>query len=137
MPRFLLDTNILSDAVRNPRGSVANRIRRLGDRELCTSIIVAAEVRYGMAKSGRHRLTERVADLFRMLPVMALEPPVDMIYGDLRADLERRGIGIGANDLWIAAHALTLGLVLVTANEREFSRVPGLAIENWLRPGRN
>ena len=137
MPRFLLDTNILSDAVRNPRGSVANRIRRLGDRELCTSIIVAAEVRYGMAKSGRHRLTERVADLFRMLPVMALEPPVDMIYGDLRADLERRGIGIGANDLWIAAHALTLGLVLVTANEREFSRIPGLAIENWLRPGRN
>jgi tRNA(fMet)-specific endonuclease VapC len=137
MPRFLLDTNILSDAVRNPHGNVANRIRRLGDRELCTSIIVAAEVRYGMAKSGRHRLTERVADLFRMLPVMALEPPVDMIYGDFRADLERRGIGIGANDLWIAAHTLTLGLVLVTANEREFSRIPGLAIENWLRPGRN
>ena len=64
---------------------------------------------------------------------MALEAPVDAIYGDLRADLERRGIGIGANDLWIAAHTLSLGLTLVTANQREFARVPGLTIENWLR----
>lgn len=132
MRRFLLDTNILSDAVRNPNGSVANRIRRLGGRELCTSIIVAAEVRFGIAKSGGHRLAERVTELFRMLPVMALEAPIDTIYGGLRADLERRGIVIGANDLLIAAHALALGLILVTGNEREFSRVPGLAIENWL-----
>jgi tRNA(fMet)-specific endonuclease VapC len=132
MPRFLLDTNILSDAVKNPKGTIANRLRRVGDAEICTSIIVAAEIRFGVAKTGGRRLAARVAELFRTIAVAALEVPVDSAYAELRADLERRGVAIGANDMLIAAHALALGCTLVTANEREFRRVDGLKVENWL-----
>jgi tRNA(fMet)-specific endonuclease VapC len=65
--------------------------------------------------------------------VLAIERPIDSVYADLRARLERAGTPIGANDLWIAAQALSLGHRMVTDNEREFSRVDGLAVENWLR----
>jgi tRNA(fMet)-specific endonuclease VapC len=132
MSRFLLDTNILSDAIKNPTGRVANRMRRLGDGEICTSIIVAAEIRFGIAKRGGRRLVERVTELFRTLAVAALEVPVDSVYAGLRADLERRGLTIGANDMLIAAHAMALDCTLVTANDREFRRIDGLKVENWL-----
>src|SRR5438874_12949196 len=133
MARFLLDTNILSDLMRHPKGRVADRIAEVGEQLVWTSIIVAAELRYGAAKKGSPRLTARLEAVLSALDVVALEPPVDAVYGALRARLEHVGRSIGANDLLIAAHALALGHTVVTDNEREFSRIDELPIENWLR----
>jgi len=132
--RYLLDTNILSDNIRNPRGPAARRVRQVGNAHVCTSVIVAAELRYGVAKTGSKRLSTKVAEALERLEVLPLEPPVDEIYARLRVDLERSGNLVGPNDLLITAQAISLGLVIVTANEREFSRIPGLKVENWLRP---
>ena len=131
--RYLLDANIISDFVRNPKGKVAQRIRSLGQAQICTSIIVAAELRYGAAKGGSRILSDRIEETFQTLDVLPFEPPADSIYGSLRARLERTGRIIGANDLLIAAHALALGYTIVTDNEREFARVEDLPRENWLR----
>ena len=130
---FLLDTNILSDLVRRPRGRIADHIAKVGEQHVCTSIIVAAELRYGAAKKASARLTAQLEAVLGAVEVLALESPVDAIYGEARARLERAGHSIGANDLLIAAHALALGHTTVTNNEHEFSRVPDLRIENWLR----
>ena len=132
--RFLLDTNIVSDLVRHPRGRIADRIAAVGEQHVCTSIIVAAEVRYGAAKRNSPRLTTQLEAILTVIEVLALGPPVDAVYGELRAALERGGQSIGANDLLIAAHAIALGYTVVTDNEREFSRIEDLGVENWLRP---
>jgi tRNA(fMet)-specific endonuclease VapC len=131
--RYLLDTNILSDLVRQPQGKVAVRIAEVGEDSICTSIIVAAELRYGAEKSGSKSLSERVDLILSALEILPLEPPTDRHYGDLRHHLARRGTPIGPNDLLIAAHALAQDLTLITANTREFKRVHGLRVENWLR----
>lgn len=131
--RFLLDTNILSDLVRHPRGRISDRISQVGEEAVCTSIVVAAELRYGSAKKNSSRLTAHLDAVLGAIEVLALEAPVDAVYGMIRALLEQTGQPIGANDLLIAAHALALGLIVVTDNEREFSRVDDLRIENWLR----
>ncbi|MEK7342245.1 MAG: type II toxin-antitoxin system VapC family toxin [Pseudomonadota bacterium] len=130
---FLLDTNILSDLVRNPQGPIADRIAEVGEVEVATSIIVAAELRYGAERRGSARLTAQLEAVLDLLPVLPLGDDADAHYGRLRADLERRGTPIGANDMLIAAHALALGATLVTDNMREFERVQGLSIVNWLR----
>lgn len=130
----LLDTRVISDNIRNPRGLAAQRARQVGNSRLCTSIIVAAELRYGAAKARSGQLSIKVAEALERLEVVSLEPPVDEVYARLRAELERNGNLIGPNDLLIAAQALSLDLTLVTDNEREFSRVPGLKVENWLKP---
>ena len=132
--RYLLDTNILSDLIRNSHGIAAQRYRQLNDEQLCTSVIVAAELRYGAAKRRSRYLVTRVAETLDGIETVAFEPPADAVYAQLRVDLERNGNLVGPNDLLIAAQALALGLVLVTGNEREFSRIPGLKLENWLRP---
>lgn len=132
MPRYLLDTNILSDVVRRPDGVVSGHIERVGEAAICTSVIVAGELRYGAAKSGSPRLTERVDAILGLVEVLALDPSVDAAYASLRAGLEATRNVIGANDLWIAAHALALDCTIVTANEGEFRRVDGLPLENWL-----
>src|SRR6266851_4696190 len=131
--RFLLDTNIVSDLVRNPGGRAAGRIAQIGEALVCTSIIVAAELRYGAAKRNSERLTTQLEAVLGALAVLPFEAPADAVYGDRRASLERMGRLIGPNDLLIAAQAIALGLTVVTDNEREFSRVGGLPIENWLR----
>lgn len=133
MRQFLLDTNVLSDLVRHPQGRVRDRIAAVGEDAVFTSIVVAAKLRYGATKKGSPALAERVELVLRATKVLALRPPVDSIYGKIRSDLEQRGAPIGGNDLLIAAQALALGLELVTDNEREFRRVPGLRVENWLR----
>lgn len=130
--RYLLDTNSLSDMIRNPHGSVGKRLVRVGEAAVCTSIVVACELRYGAAKKGSPRLADRVDQLLAGLEILPLERGADHQYAEIRAHLQRAGLPIGPNDLLIAAHALALGLTLVTANVGEFSRVPGLAIENWL-----
>ena len=129
---YLLDTNILSDLIRNPFGPVAQRIEAVGAKAVCTSIIVAAELRYGCAKKGSPRLQARVEDILATIPVLPLEVPADADYGRQRAQLEASGQSIGGNDLLIASHALALGLTLVTHNTREFSRIVGLQLEDWL-----
>jgi tRNA(fMet)-specific endonuclease VapC len=131
--RFLLDTNIVSDLVRQPHGRVRDRIAEVGERQVCTSIIVAAELRYGAAKKASSRLMAQLEAVLGAFDVLGIEPPADRVYGELRARLERAGRSIGANDLLIAAHTLTLGHTLVTDNEHEFSRLDDLRIENWLR----
>ena len=131
--RFLLDTNILSDLVRQPRGRIFDRIKQVGEQNICTSIVVAAKLRYGAAERDSSRLTMQLEVVLGAVDVLALEQPVDAVYGELRARLERAGQSIGANDLLIAAHALALGHTVVTDKEREFFRVVGLRIENWLR----
>jgi tRNA(fMet)-specific endonuclease VapC len=105
--RYLLDTNIVSDLVRNPQGKVTQRIRKVGETQVCTSIVVAAELRYGAAKKGSPRLAEQLEAVLGALEVLPLEPPVDAAYGSLRTRLEQAGTPIGANDLLIAAHAIT------------------------------
>lgn len=129
---YLLDTNIISDLVRNPAGAAVAHIRRVGEDAICTSIIVAAELRYGCARKGSPALTSRVEAILSELRIHPFDPPADQHYGTLRAALEARGTTIGHNDLLIAAHGLSLGATVVTANQAEFSRVEGLAVENWL-----
>lgn len=130
--RYLLDTNIVSDLVRNPKGKVAKRIRQVGSTNVCTSIIVACESRFGAVKKNSARLTKQLEVIFRTLDILPFETPTDITYGIIRASLEQQGRPIGGSDLLIAAHALTLGATLVTANEREFTRIDGLTCENWL-----
>jgi tRNA(fMet)-specific endonuclease VapC len=130
--RYLLGTNILSDLVRQPQGKIARKISSVGEQTVCTSIIVAAELRYGAVKSGSRTLTDRIDLILSALEIMPLEPPADRHYGNIRHHLTREGNTIGLNDMLIAAQALSAGLTVVTANTGEFSRVPGLSIENWL-----
>jgi len=131
--RYLLDTNIVSDLVRNPQGNAAQKIRRVGEQRVCTSIIVASELRYGAAKRQSPRLTAQLEAVLSALEVVPFEAPADTTYGTLRARLEKAGRPISGNDLLIAAQVLALGYTIVSDNEREFGRIPGLAHENWLR----
>jgi len=131
--RYLLDTNIVSNLVRNPGGKVAQRIRMVGEAHVCTSIIVAAELRYGAAKKGSLRLSSQLEAVLGALEVLPFEAPADSAYGLLRTRLEKAGRPIGGNDLLIAAQALAVGYTIVTDNEKEFARVEGLRLENWVR----
>jgi tRNA(fMet)-specific endonuclease VapC len=105
----------------------------LGESQICTSIIVATELRYGAAEKASARLSAQLEAVLRVLSVLPLELPVDATYARIRSELEREGRPIGGNDLLIAAHTVTLGHTLVTDNEGEFGRVRGLRCENWLR----
>ena len=133
MTRFLLDTNILSDLVRNPQGRVAEYVARLSDDAICTSIIVAAELRFGAAKKGSERLTAHLERILSAIDIQPFDAPADAAYALLRTQLESAGLPIGGNDMLIAAHALATGCTVVTDNEREFVRVSGLPVENWLK----
>lgn len=130
---YLLDTNILSDLVRHPQGVVAARISKTGEAQVCTSIIAAAELRYGATKSNSTKLVDRADLILSAMEILPLEVPADHQYAALRHHLARQGTLIGPNDLLIAAQALANNLTVVTANNREFSRVPGLKVENWLQ----
>jgi tRNA(fMet)-specific endonuclease VapC len=129
---YLLDTNILSDLLRNPGGPAVQKVALVGEGTICTSIVVACELRYGSAKKGSARLSERVESILGSLEVLPLDKEADRRYAEIRVHLDQKGTPIGPNDLLIAAHALALDLTLVTANVEEFARVPGLRIENWL-----
>ncbi len=130
---YLLDTNIVSDLVRNPQGKVAEHIRKVGEGQVCTSIIVASELRYGAAKKNSPRLSAQLEAILGALEVLPFEAPADVAYGLLRAGLERAGKPIGGNDMLIASQALALGHTIITDNEKEFARVGDLRRENWLR----
>ncbi len=129
--RYLLDTNAVSDMMREPDGALARRVAALEEGSFGVSVIVAAELRYGAARRASPSLDERLETILSAVDVLPLEEPAARHYGAIRADLERVGRSIGHNDLLIAAHARALGAVLVTDNVGEFRRVPGLEVENW------
>ncbi|MGJ3242445.1 MAG: type II toxin-antitoxin system VapC family toxin [Opitutales bacterium] len=130
---YLLDTNILAALARNPQGSVYRAIKERGPETLCTSVIVAGEIEYGLRKKNAARLCRQMESILSHVPVLGLDPDVAQSYGRLRQNLASRGLLIGPNDLWIAAHALVLGLTLVTANTIEFRRVASLRLADWSR----
>lgn len=133
---FLLDTNIVSHLMRDERGVVAQRARKAIEdgrvRMMCTSIVVQCELLFGLAKRPSERLRAAYEVEMAKLEVFNLDSTVAPVYADVRAHLERKGTPIGGNDSLIAAHALALEATLVTGNEAEFLRVPGLRVENWL-----
>jgi tRNA(fMet)-specific endonuclease VapC len=131
--RYLLDRNIVSNLVRDPHGAVAQHIRAKGEAQVCTSIIVAAELRYGAGKKRSPRLSTQDESVLRALDTLPFCSPGDEAYARIRNELEASGTPIGGNDLLIAAQVLSLGYTLVTDNEREFNRIGGLSVENWIR----
>ena len=128
----MLDTNIISDLMRNPQGKAAKRLAKVGETDICTSIVVAAELRYRCAQNGSKQLLDTVEAILAEIEVLPFDAPADAAYGEIRAGLEAAGTPIGGNDLLIAAHARALDAIMVTANAGEFGRVRGLKVENWL-----
>jgi tRNA(fMet)-specific endonuclease VapC len=132
---YLLDTNIISALMKDRTGATTANVRawaqRLPDCRLVTSVVVQYELLFGLARHGTSRLQTAYDIQMNKLPVLPLDAAVGPHYARLRTDLEKAGTPIGANDTLIAAHALALGATLITA-DAEFSRVPDLALENWL-----
>lgn len=134
--RYMLDTNVVSDVIRNPHGSAAAMIESVGDAQVAISSIVASELRFGILKRNSERLTFLVENLLDRVSILPYEDKEASHFAEIRLDLERNGTPIGSTDLFIAAHARSLDVTLVTANIREFGRVPGLKVENWVGPNR-
>jgi tRNA(fMet)-specific endonuclease VapC len=131
-PRYLLDTNICIYIRQKRPEEVLRRFRKLRPGEAVLSVITYGELLYGAAKSEqRVRAIEQLHELVRVLPALSLPEAAAEAYGTIRAQLELNGEMIGNNDLWIAAHALAAGLILVTNNEKEFRRVRRLKVQNW------
>lgn len=129
---YLLDTNIISDIARNPNGKAAARFAELAAEDLCTSIVVSAEVRFGLEKGAGEGLRKAMMAVLDSLYILDLEAPVDTIYAETRAAMSRVGKAITPNDMFIAAHALAIDATVVTADQG-FRLVPGLKVENWLQ----
>ncbi len=134
---FLLDTNIISALMKDRSGTDTARVRQWGlrtpDCTLVTSVVVKYELLFGLARHGSPRLQAAYEIQMQNLVVLPLDEVVGPHYAKLRSHLEQAGTPIGANDTLIAAHALSLGATLVSA-DTEFARVPGLQVENWLQP---
>jgi tRNA(fMet)-specific endonuclease VapC len=128
----MLDTNVLSELIREPQGVLRQRIVKLGDQAVCTSIVVACELRFGALRKGSPALLSRVEQLLEIVEVLPFDAPADRHYADIRSALESAGTPIGSQDLFIAAHARSQGMTLVTRNVREFKRVSGLHVETWM-----
>ena len=131
--KYLLDANIISNLVRFPTGVVFEQLNKIGYENVFTSIIVTAGIKFGVEKNGSRELALKVNAVLSRIPVASFEAPADEFYAKTRAHLEKLRNTIGPNDLLIASHALAIGAIIVTNNEREFARVPGLKVENWLR----
>jgi tRNA(fMet)-specific endonuclease VapC len=137
MPRFMLDTDTCSYVMKRSHPLVLKRLQAMPVSDVCMSVVTKAELLYGVEVSPRQN--QDAAALAAFLPyveALALTDEVATHYAEIRADLKKRGAMIGANDLFIAAHARRLGITLVTNNTQEFERVTGLAIENWTTPRR-
>jgi tRNA(fMet)-specific endonuclease VapC len=131
-PRYLLDTNICIYIRKRRPEEVLRRFRKLRAGEAALSVITYGELVYGAVKSEqRFMAMEQLRELLTLLPALALPETAAEAYGKIRAELESKGEMIGNNDLWIAAHAVAAGLILVTNNEREFRRVREVKVQNW------
>jgi len=134
MTLYMLDTNAASEALRGHPAFDA-RLQAVPPGQWCISAVTCSEIRYGVTKRPEAVRLHRLVDEFlRIVPILAWDAKAAHRHGALRADLKARGTPIGDFDEMIAAHALALGAVVVTDNTRHFARVPGLVIENWLRP---
>ena len=130
--RYMLDTNMCIYLRQNRPPEVTTRFRKMQHGDAVLSVITYGELLYGAERSQqRTRALESLARLVSLLPVLPLPEEAASAYGEIRATLEKRGQMIGGNDLWIAAHAKSAELTLVTNNELEFKRVPGLKLQNW------
>jgi tRNA(fMet)-specific endonuclease VapC len=114
-------------------GHVFDHLKFILPETACTSIIVSAEFRFGLCKSASEKLKIQAEKVLEVLGILPLEKPADEYYGKIRTLLNQAGQPIGGNDLLIAAHALALNLTMVSANVREFFRVPDLGVEYWLK----
>jgi tRNA(fMet)-specific endonuclease VapC len=133
-PRFLLDTNTCIYIRQKRPAEIGARFGQLKQGEAAISVITQGELHYGAQRSQhREQALVLLSELTAFLPVLGLPEEATAAYGEIRANLEKRGVSIGNNDLWIAAHAKAAELILVTNNEREFRRISGLKIENWAR----
>ncbi len=132
MPRYMLDTDICSYIMRRASDTLLKRLRETPVSDVCTSVITKSELLFGVEISPRRRHDQAALEAFlRYVEVLDFPDEAAAHYANIRAYLKIRGTMIGANDLLIAAHARSLGLILVTNNTREFARVPKLKIENW------
>jgi len=132
--KYLLDTNVWIDYLTGRYPKVVTRIQKSQPDELCLSSVVMAELRYGAEKSQRKRSNHRLLDtLVQEVRCVDFDVNAATTYREVRTALEKRGKPLGAYDMLIAAHALSLGLILITDNEREFKQVRSLAVENWRR----
>lgn len=131
-PRYMLDTNICIYIAKQRPPEVRARFERLRPGQLVMSAITYGELSYGASKSNQSsKALAQLEELIQDIPVTDLDYSAGQAYGEIRARLEQQGRLIGNNDLWIAAHAVSLNLTLVTNNEREFKRIQGLSLENW------
>lgn len=132
MPKYLLDTNICIYLTKQQHPAVIKRFGSLAENEVAMSVITFGELQFGAQKSQqRKQVLATLEKLSLVIPVLAMTVDASQHYGEIRASLQKQGTPIGNNDLWIAAHALTEGLILVTNNMREFERVSDLKVENW------
>ena len=131
--RYLLDTNIISEALKKPNGKIARKFSRLKAGSFGLSTIVSCEILYRLEKHPSDKIANKIRRGLQTIPVLDIPAAAAKTYGTIRANLERRGLTIGANDMLIAAHAIHANLTLVSDNVKEFDRVPGLKVENWLR----
>ena len=132
MPRYMLDTDTCSRVMRRSNQALLQRLRRTPVSDVCISVITKAELSFGVEISPRRQQNEATLSAFLgYVEVLDFPDQACEHYASIRAELKTRGTMIGANDLFIAAHARSLGLTLVTNNTREFGRVRNLALENW------
>jgi tRNA(fMet)-specific endonuclease VapC len=135
MPRFMLDTNTCSYIMKRSHQAVIRRLQRVPVSDVCISVITKSELLFGVELSPRRQQDEAaLAAFLRLVEALDFPDAASFHYARIRAELQARGTMVGANDLFIAAHARSLGLTLVTNNTREFGRVRNLAIENWALP---
>ena len=128
----MLDTNIVSEFLRNPHGAAVRKGRRIGQQALCVSVVTACELHFGALKKSSDILRRRIENFLQEVAPLPFETRFDTEFALIRVQLEKAGTPIGPFDLMIAAHARSLDLTLVTDNIREFSRVDGLKLENWI-----
>lgn len=134
MPHYMLDTDTCSYIMKRSNNTLLQRLRKTPVSDLCISVITKSELLFGVEISPRRHHDELALEAFlRHVEVLDFPDEAALHYASIRAELKKRGAMIGANDLFIAAHARSLGLTLVTNNTSEFSRVPTLIIENWAR----
>ena len=132
-PRYLLDTNILIYFSRDRPDSIVKRLDKLDAGEAAMSVVSYGELCYGASRSVKPAATQKVINLLiGIFPIVPVTKEVAEEYGKLRGQLAAKGTPIGPNDMWLAAQAKAEGLILVTNNEREFRRVSGLKVENWM-----
>lgn len=131
-PKYLLDSDVFSHMIKGADAAINLRMQTLAKGEAMLSVITTGEFFYGVAHAPLSALrTKRAQRLIDFLGVLPIDEPVSAVYGQIRADLRAKGTPIGPNDLWLAAQAKSHGLVMVTRNGREFSRVEGLTVEDW------